>query len=117
MTKPRLRGCGADLAAHCINDVTEELDLIPARFVVKRIVPPKLACGCGCSGVVIAPLPARPIEKGNAGAGLLSQIVLSKYVDHCPLHAGSGMKRAMPGTGLCRGRGALHSAGAIARPA
>jgi len=66
-------------------EVTEELDLIPARFVVRRIVRPKLACTCGCSGVAIAPLPPRPIEKGNASAGLLAQIVLSKYVDHCPL--------------------------------
>ena len=66
-------------------EVSEELELIPARFVVQRIVRPKMACACGCSGVAIAPLPPRPIEKGNAGPGLLAQIVLSKYVDHCPL--------------------------------
>ena len=28
-------------------DVTEELEYIPGRFVVKRIVRPRLACG-GC---------------------------------------------------------------------
>jgi transposase len=85
-------------------EVTEELDLIPARFVVKRIVRPKMACGCGCSGVVIAPLPARPIEKGNAGAGLLSQIVLAKYVDHCPLARQSEIFRTRHGVVLPRQR-------------
>jgi transposase len=85
-------------------EVTEELDLIPARFVVRRIVRPKMACACGCSGVVIAPLPARPIEKGNAGPGLLSQIVLSKYVDHCPLARQSEIFRTRHGVVLPRQR-------------
>jgi transposase len=85
-------------------EVTEELDLIPARFVVRRIVRPKLACSCGGSGVVIAPLPPRPIEKSNAGAGLLAQIVLSKYVDHCPLARQSEIFRTRHGLVLPRQR-------------
>jgi transposase len=84
--------------------VTEELDLIPARFVVRRIVRPKLACACGCSGVVVAPLPPRPVEKGNAGAGLLAYIVTAKYVDHCPLARQSDIFRQRYGVVLPRQR-------------
>jgi hypothetical protein len=34
----------------------------------------------------MASMPARPIEKGVAGAGLLAYILVSKYVDHLPLY-------------------------------
>jgi transposase len=85
-------------------EVTEELDLIPARFVVRRIVRPKLACACGCSGVVIAPLPPRPIEKGNASAGLLAHIVTAKYIDHLPLARQSEIFRQRYGVVLPRQR-------------
>ena len=37
-------------------------------------------------GVVVAPKPASPIEKGIAGPGLLAQVVVSKYSDHLPLY-------------------------------
>lgn len=95
--------CGRD---RCVigEEVTEELELIPARFVVRRIVRPKMACPCGCSGVTIAPLPARPIDKGNAGPGLLAQIVLSKYVDHCPLARQSDIFRNRYGVVIPRQR-------------
>jgi len=67
-------------------EVTEELDFIPAKLIKRRIVRTKLACSCGQGKVVIAPLPPRLIEKGRPGAGLLAQVVLSKYVDHLPLY-------------------------------
>src|SRR5690606_41407131 len=38
------------------------------------------------SGVVIAELPSRPLPKAMAGEGLLSQIIIDKYIDHLPLH-------------------------------
>ena len=85
-------------------EVTEEYDLIPARFVVRRIVRTKMACACGCSGVAIAPLPARPIDKSNAGVGLLAQIVLSKYMDHCPLSRQSDIFRTRYGVVIPRQR-------------
>lgn len=37
------------------------------------------------SGIVIAPTPPLPIEKGNAGPGLMAQVVVDKYVYHTPL--------------------------------
>ena len=40
-------------------DVTEELDYIPGRFVVNRIVRPRKACAC-CEAIVQASLPVAP---------------------------------------------------------
>jgi len=37
-------------------------------------------------GILIGELSVRPIEKGIAGAGLLSSILVEKFVDHLPLY-------------------------------
>lgn len=67
-------------------DTTEELDYHPASFFVRELVRPKYACGCCQEGVLTAPLPPRPIEKGRPGPGLLSHVVTSKFGDHLPLY-------------------------------
>jgi Transposase IS66 family len=36
--------------------------------------------------VIAAAKPAMPIAKGLPGAGLLAHLIVSKYVDHLPLH-------------------------------
>ncbi len=66
-------------------DITEELEYVPGRFVVNRIVRPRLSCSC-CERIVQAPLPSRPIERGRPGAGLLAHVLVSKYADHLPLY-------------------------------
>jgi transposase len=66
-------------------DVTEELEYIPGRFVVNRVVRPRRACTC-CEAIVQAPLRSRPIEKGRPGPGLLAHVLVSKYADHLPLY-------------------------------
>jgi len=66
-------------------DVTEELDYLPGRFVVNRIVRPRMACKC-CESICQAPLPSRPIERGRPGPGLLAHVLISKYADHLPLY-------------------------------
>ena len=67
-------------------DVTEELEYVPATLFVREHVRPKYSCK-GCQeGVKQAPLPPRPIEKGRPGPGLLAQVLVSKYVDHLPLY-------------------------------
>jgi transposase len=66
-------------------DVTEELEYVPGRFIVNRIVRPRLACAC-CERFVQAPLPSRPIERGRPGPGLLAHVLVSKYADHLPLY-------------------------------
>jgi transposase len=66
-------------------DVTEELEYVPGRFKVRRIVRPKLTCAC-CETIHQAPLPSRPIERGRPGPGLLAHVLVSKYADHLPLY-------------------------------
>ncbi len=76
----RCADCGGRLK-RLGEDVTEELEYIPGRFVVKRIIRPRLACG-GCEKFHQAPLPPRPIERGRPGPGLLAHVLVSKYCDH-----------------------------------
>lgn len=76
--------CGGALK-HLGEDVCEMLELEPVRFKVIRHVRSKLAC-TGCDTIVQAPAPARPIERGMAGAGLLAHILVGKYGDHQPLY-------------------------------
>jgi transposase len=76
--------CGGKLRA-IGEDVTEELEYIPGRFVVNRIVRPRMACQC-CEKICQAPLPSRPIERGRPGPGLLAHVLVNKYADHYPLY-------------------------------
>jgi transposase len=72
-------------------EITEELEYVPASFVVQQYVRYKYACRhCG-DGVCIGELPPRPIEKGRPGSGLLSHVLTSKYCDHLPLHRLEGI--------------------------
>ena len=76
--------CGAALRQFG-EDVSEQLERIPASFKVIRHVRPKFACA-GCESVVEAPAPARPIDRGLPGPGLLAHVLVSKYGDHLPLY-------------------------------
>ncbi|NKB59820.1 MAG: IS66 family transposase [Alphaproteobacteria bacterium] len=67
------------------DDVTEELEYVPGRFVVNRIVRPRMACTC-CETFHQAALPSRPIEHGRPGPGLLAHVLVNKYADHSPLY-------------------------------
>lgn len=68
--------------------ITEILEYKPAEVYVRKIIRPKYvvppAEGEGC--VIVAPMPSIPIVKGNAGAGLLSHVCVSKFVDHLPFY-------------------------------
>jgi len=66
-------------------DVTEEVDMVPAKFFVREHVRPKYSCRRCQEGVKQAPMPPRPIEKGRPGPGLLANLIVSKFVDHLPL--------------------------------
>jgi transposase len=63
-------------------EVTEEIDFIPARLIRRRIVRPKYACHCGDAGVAVAPLPPRLIPHSKLGLGLAVHIVLTRFDDH-----------------------------------
>ena len=76
--------CGGDLKT-LGEDVTEELEYIPGRFVVNRIIRPRKTCRC-CETFHQADLPWRPIERGRPGSGLIAHVLVSKYGDHLPLY-------------------------------
>ena len=66
-------------------DVSEILEFVPGHFKVIQQVRPKLSCG-GCSTIVQAPAPSRPVDRGLAGPGLLAHVLVSKYGHHLPLY-------------------------------
>ena len=73
-------------------DISELLDFIPGYFKVLRHVRPKLSCA-HCSRVIQLPAPSRPIERGMPAPGLLAQVIVAKYADHCPLYRQQGIYR------------------------
>lgn len=81
--------CGAAMK-RLGEDVSEQLEYVPARFKVIRHVRPKYACSC-CEHIAQAPAPTRPIARGLAGPGLLAHILVAKYCDHLPLYRQSVM--------------------------
>ncbi|UOD29979.1 IS66 family transposase [Massilia violaceinigra] len=76
--------CGADLVK-IGEDVSEQLDVEPARFFVHRHIRPQYACR-PCETVTAAPIPPAVIDGGMAAVGLLAWIAACKYLDHLPLY-------------------------------
>jgi transposase len=75
----------------CIGkEITDKLELIPAKLFIKRYIRPKYIKAEDDESLnhkgIIADLPVFPIEKGIAGASLLAQIMVDKYVDHLPIY-------------------------------
>jgi len=103
-------------------EITEELDWQPAQFIKRLYIRPKYVrrqepaspsaqlvgeaiqtiYAASEAVVVIAPLPSRLIEKGLPGAGLLAQVIISKYEDHLPLYRQEKIYRQRHGVKLAR---------------
>ncbi len=66
-------------------EITEVMEYKKAEIYVKKYIRPKYVLPQE-EGIVIGSLPSLPIPKGNAGPSLLSQVLISKYVDHLPLY-------------------------------
>jgi transposase len=69
---------------------SEQLDIIPAQIRVLHHRRLKYACPCCHEHVATAPMPAQPIPKSQASAGLLASIATAKYADAQPLYRQSG---------------------------
>lgn len=76
--------CGRDLV-RIGEDISEQLDVEPARFFVHRHIRPKYACR-HCETVTAAPVPAALIDGGLAAPGLHAWVLIQKYLDHLPLY-------------------------------
>ena len=66
-------------------DVSEQLDVEPAKFFVHRHIRPQYACRA-CESVTAAPIPPAVIDGGMAAVGLLTWVMISKFLDHLPLY-------------------------------
>ena len=84
-------------------DVTEVMEYVPGKVWVRRIVRPKYARAEAAEGadqgqVVQAPAKELPFGRSKAGVSLIAHILISKFVEHLPLHrlvarfARSGLK-------------------------
>ena len=66
-------------------EVSEQLDCVPAQFFVLRHIRGKYACAC-CQTIQAEPMPAQMIDKGIPAPGLLAQVAVAKHDDHLPLY-------------------------------
>ena len=66
-------------------DISEQLDIEPARFFVIQNIRPQYACR-HCETVQAAPVAPAIIDGGMAAAGLLAWIAICKFQDHLPLY-------------------------------
>lgn len=68
-------------------EVTETLGYRRAKIIVIRRERPKYVDPADEErGVIIAPTPPRPVEKGMAEPSLLAHVTIEKYVDHLPIY-------------------------------
>ena len=82
----RVCPCCGEVCQKFGEEISEQLDYQPASLFVQQHVRFKYACTKCHDHVTTAPVPVAVIDKGLPGAGLLAQIVASKYADHLPLH-------------------------------
>ena len=76
--------CGKDLVK-IGEDISEQLDVEPAKFFVHRHIRPQYACRA-CETVTAAPIPPAVIDGGMAAVGLYVWVIIGKYLDHLPLY-------------------------------
>ena len=76
--------CGQDLI-QIGEDISEQLDVEPARFFVHRHIRPQYACRA-CETVEAAPIAPAVIDGGMAAVGLYAWVIVCKYLDHLPLY-------------------------------
>jgi transposase len=83
-------------------EVSEQLDLIPAQVKVIRTIRPQYGCrNCEGSGdedksaVRIAPMPPKMLPQSMAAEGLLAHIVTGKFCDSLPLYRQERMYRRL----------------------
>ncbi len=82
--------CG-ELRERIGQEVSEQLEYLPASFKVLRHIRHKYGCRrCEHDGynpqIAAAAKPAQPIDKGLPGPGLLAYVATSKLADHLPLY-------------------------------
>ena len=84
-------------------EVSEQLDYEPARFLRHRVIRRKyVKRGDLDCAPVIAPLPPVLQERCIAAPGLLAQVIVAKYCDHLPLYRQEQIYASRHGVALPR---------------
>lgn len=73
---------GMKLIGH---EITEQLEMTPAKFYVKQYKRAKYAKTEG-NGIVIGKLPELALPKAIAGSSVISHLLISKFIDHLPFY-------------------------------
>jgi len=76
--------CGCSLE-RIGEDISEKLDYTPGVFTVERHIRGKWVCR-DCERLIQEPMPPHIIDKGIPTAGLVTQVLIAKYLDHLPLY-------------------------------
>ena len=85
------------------HDVSEQLDVEPAKYFVVVSKREKRACKrCEEGGVVAAPAPERIIEKSLVSDRVVIDTVVAKYSDHLPLYRQSAILQREAGVEIGR---------------
>lgn len=83
--------CCAEVRVRIGETIRERLDYTPSSIFVREIAQQTYACR-SCEKAarehqIAAPtFPPEPVPKSGVGAGLLAQVIVSKYIDHLPLY-------------------------------
>jgi transposase len=78
-------GCGCQMRV-IGEQVSEQLDVIPAQLYVLEHHRPTYSCPKCDESIKTTPMPAQPIPKSLASPGLLAQVAVAKYADGLPLY-------------------------------
>lgn len=66
-------------------DVSEKLDIVPARFFVHRHIYGKWACRC-CQLLLQEPAEPDVVDGGIPASGLVAHTLISRFADHLPYY-------------------------------
>ncbi len=78
-TDPACEHCG-QLGEKISEEVSEQVDSIPARLIVRRTVRIKRGCQCGCGQIALAPLPPRLLPWSRSSANALASGSLARII-------------------------------------
>jgi transposase len=67
-------------------EVSEKLEIVPAKVFVKKTIRYMYACPCCDEGMKTAPVPATLLPKTMASASLVAYIIIAKFMDGLPLY-------------------------------
>jgi transposase len=67
-------------------EITEQIEYQPSQFFRLQLVRPVYASPKRTQAPIVAALPAQVIPQAGVGVGFIVHILISKYLDHIPLH-------------------------------